>query len=337
VTLCAKNHFGSLKRYPDADGYYSMHTTLPSTVWVSGQYRCLVDLMGHAHTGGKTLLYLIDGLYSGIHPIDSSPRKWSSSPFNGDWTSSLFVSQDPVAIDSVAFDFLYAEWTSYPQMSGTDDYLHEAAQADNPASGTFYDPDHPINTTRLASLGAHEHWNNATDKQYSRNLGTGDGIELTRVGRPTAVIQADATEGWIPLTVDFDGTGSFDDDGTIVSYAWDFDGDGTIDDDSGPVTSHEYPHPGKLTVTDNDGFTGTGTIQVRARAYPGDYNEDWDVDQEDFGHLQACLTSSGLPPSDPECRDADLNGDGPVDQRDVNIFRRCMTGATYRSDPNCAQ
>jgi hypothetical protein len=30
----------------------------------------------------------------------------------------------------------------------------------------------------LQSLGAHEHWNNATDKQYSRNLGTGNGIEL---------------------------------------------------------------------------------------------------------------------------------------------------------------
>ena len=31
---------------------------------------------------------------------------------------------------------------------------------------------------RLESLGVHEHWNNAADKQYSRNLETGDGIEL---------------------------------------------------------------------------------------------------------------------------------------------------------------
>ena len=31
---------------------------------------------------------------------------------------------------------------------------------------------------RLASLGVHEHWNNAVEKQYSRNLGIGDGIEL---------------------------------------------------------------------------------------------------------------------------------------------------------------
>jgi hypothetical protein len=59
---------------------------------------------------------------------------------------------------------------------GAEDYLHEAAQADSPPSGTFYDPEN--DGVALASLGVHEHWNNPTDKQYTRNLGTGDGIEL---------------------------------------------------------------------------------------------------------------------------------------------------------------
>ena len=181
VTLCGKNHYGSLIRKPTAKGYYDMHVSLPNRVPGSGHYRALVDLMGHAHTGGKTLLYLIDGLYAGVHPIESSPRKWSTTPFNGHWTSSLLASQDPVAIDSVAFDFLWAEWSDYPHMSGADDYLHEAALANDPPSGTFYDPDHATNTTRLASLGVHEHWNNARDKQYSRNLGKKDGIELVRL------------------------------------------------------------------------------------------------------------------------------------------------------------
>jgi parallel beta-helix repeat protein len=61
-------------------------------------------------------------------------------------------------------------------MSGAQDYLHEAALAHNPPSGTFYDPER--NGIPLSSLGVHEHWNNPVDKQYSRNLGTGDGIEL---------------------------------------------------------------------------------------------------------------------------------------------------------------
>ena len=182
VTLCAKNHFGSLVRWPVQQGYYDMHQgAFASGV---GKYREQVDLMGHAHIGGKTVLFLIDGLYPGRHPIDKAPMTWNSSPFDGDWASSLFASQDPVAIDSVALDFLRAEWDDYPHKSGAEDYLHEAAQADRPPSETFYDPDHPGNVTRLAGLGVHEHWNNATDKQYSRNLGTGNGIELVAAGRP---------------------------------------------------------------------------------------------------------------------------------------------------------
>ncbi len=59
---------------------------------------------------------------------------------------------------------------------GSEDYLHEAALADSAPSLTFYDPNNDGNG--LTSLGVHEHWNNEDDKQYSRNLGIGNGIEL---------------------------------------------------------------------------------------------------------------------------------------------------------------
>ncbi len=179
VTLCGKNHFGSLVRWPVQKGYYDMHSR--SFIKDVKLYREQVDLMGHAHLGGKTVLYLLDGLFSGKHPIDPVPRKWSSAPFNGTWTSSLLASQDPVAIDSVGIDFLRAEYSDFPRQRGVDDYLHEAALAANPPSGTFYDPDHPTPVKRLASLGVHEHWNNDLEKKYSRNLGTGNGIELVAV------------------------------------------------------------------------------------------------------------------------------------------------------------
>ena len=106
--------------------------------------------------------------------------KCQMQPFNNDWPSSIFVSQDQVSLDSVGFDFLFAEWpeSNGPAHAATDDYLHEAAMANNPPSATFYDPEK--DGTRLASLGAHEHWNNVTAKQYSRNLDpiNGTGIEL---------------------------------------------------------------------------------------------------------------------------------------------------------------
>jgi len=186
ITLCAKNHYGSLVRKPARQSeYYDMHKDLPYNTPGMGHYRPLVDLMGHKHLGGKTLLYLIDGLYAGQHAKERAPGKWNYPPFNGDWSSSLFASQDPVAIDAAGFDFLCAAWDDGSHRSGTNDYLIEAALADKPPSRTFYDPDHEGNVTRLTSLGVYEHWNNPTDKQYSGNLGAGNGIELVKLTSAT--------------------------------------------------------------------------------------------------------------------------------------------------------
>ncbi|MBG0858697.1 MAG: hypothetical protein IQL11_04280 [Bacteroidales bacterium] len=107
-------------------------------------------------------------------------------PFNNHWSSSLLLSLDPVAIESVAFDFLRTEFTNpehtFPYISdpGVDDYLHQTANSGNWPKGIVYAP----NGDGVAipkSLGVHEHWNNPVDKQYSRNLGTGEGIELVKI------------------------------------------------------------------------------------------------------------------------------------------------------------
>jgi len=179
VTLCAKNHYGSLVRWPVQQGYYDIHPNCFSKD--TRIYRPLVDLTGHSHLGGKTVLYLVDGLFSGVHPRDPLPQRLHSPPFNGQWPCSLLASQDPLAIDSVGLDFLSTEWPDIAGKGGVDDYLHEAALANDPPSGTFYDPNHATATRRLPSLGVHEHWNNPQDRKYSRNLGTGEGIELVSV------------------------------------------------------------------------------------------------------------------------------------------------------------
>ncbi|MGD9109567.1 MAG: DUF362 domain-containing protein [Phycisphaerales bacterium] len=190
ITLAGKNHFGSL-RTPNQQYYYDMHNSRPLEVPQRNRYRSNVDLMGHPRLGGKTLLVLIDGLYAG-QSWDSQPIKWDMAPFNGDWPSSIFLSQDQVAADSVAFDFMDYEWdTSYPQMPGADDYLHEAALIPDPCSGVTYDPNGDGGLTE--SLGVHEHWNNATDKQYSRNLDplNGTGIELVTESGPVGDFHSD--------------------------------------------------------------------------------------------------------------------------------------------------
>ena len=88
----------------------------------------------------------------------------------------MFASQDPVAIESVGVDFFAAEKTAKLMVGAADNYLHEAALAERPPSGTRYDPDG--DGTPLVSLGVHEHWNDSEKRQCSRNLGTGHGIEF---------------------------------------------------------------------------------------------------------------------------------------------------------------
>ncbi|MBN1996431.1 DUF362 domain-containing protein, partial [candidate division KSB1 bacterium] len=205
ISLCCKNHFGSTA--PFYGGAWQWHYSLPCPDATGdavngdyGTYRCFVDIMGHPDLGGKTILYLVDGLWGSTnwgHP----PVKWRMTPFNDDWPSSLFLSQDPVAIESVGFDFLFYEFDEnhpteggtptgnsgpFPHFAGTDDYLRQAADAANWPPGLVYDPDGD-GTPLPSSMGAHEHWNNASEKKYSRNLGLDTGIELVTIEGSTHV------------------------------------------------------------------------------------------------------------------------------------------------------
>ena len=74
---------------------------------------------------------------------------------------------------------------------------------------------------------------------------------------PTAIINVNTSAGPGPLSVNFDGTDSYD-PGTIVSYLWDFS-DGTFSSSATPtkVFTETGDHQVTLTVTDNDGLTGT--------------------------------------------------------------------------------
>ena len=185
MTVCAKNHLGSVFRADGSSAASDLHEFISvrpgrGTPQSMGAYNGLVDLNGHEQTGGKTLLYLVDALYATKHNeyrLDASCQ-WQSAPFNGHWTSSLFASQDGVAIDSVALDFLRSEPTLANIVTGNavDNYLHAMAQ---PTAKICYDPEK--DGKPLTSLGVHEHWNNAAEKKYIRNLGTGAGIELVSV------------------------------------------------------------------------------------------------------------------------------------------------------------
>jgi len=184
ITLAAKNHFGSFTREWALHLHKGLMDGVDDPLRLGyGLYRVQTDIMMHKLLSGKNLLILVDGLFPG-EDAGGVPEKWSSIPFNGDWCSSLFMSLDPVAIESVCHDFLRTEYNgptpaeSRPNWFGVDDYLHQAADSALWPAGIRYDPDK--DGILFASLGVHEHWNDSLHKQYTRNLGTGTGIELYR-------------------------------------------------------------------------------------------------------------------------------------------------------------
>jgi hypothetical protein len=205
VTFCAKNHFGSLCASRDGTPYLQApkaagvhpYCAVKDFSWggewnftgrAMGTYNSIVDLMGHRHLGEKTILFLLDGLYVAKDQNTSlnTQFRFQGPPFNGGWPCSIFASEDGVALESVALDFMRSESTTFTDVNGNvDNYLHEASRANDPPSGTVYAPD--AAGSRLTSLGVHEHWNNATDRKYSRNLGpTGTGIELV-ASQPSSI------------------------------------------------------------------------------------------------------------------------------------------------------
>jgi len=79
---------------------------------------------------------------------------------------------------------------------------------------------------------------------------------------PTAAFTESATTAYTYETITFNATSSNDSDGSIVSYAWNL-GDGNITTVTNPMITHAYTENGTynvvLTVTDNDGATGTAS------------------------------------------------------------------------------
>lgn len=189
ITLCGKNHFGSFingnaMRPPEGANLHQFLTRNEM-----GSYSPLTDLMANEQLGGKTVLYMLDGLICATSEgasVTKDSSRWQQAPFNGNYTSSVFVSQDPVAIDSVGADFLINEPVvtdrngALKDNPNVENYLHEAGLVGDAPSGNVYQNG---NGEIVTNLGVHEHWNNSVEKLYSRNLGKDEGIELISIVR----------------------------------------------------------------------------------------------------------------------------------------------------------
>jgi Mg-chelatase subunit ChlD len=94
-------------------------------------------------------------------------------------------------------------------------------------------------------------------------------LEITVISNPPIADANGPYAGvieYIAVPITFDGTGSYDPDGTIKKYAWDLDNDGKFDDAFGatPTVSFTAPYSSNinLKVTDNNGATDTDTTTL---------------------------------------------------------------------------
>lgn len=108
-----------------------------------------------------------------------------------------------------------------------------------------------------------------------------------------------------------------------------------------PHVPGEYTTDWQMVREGSYGTTWFGAVASRQITVappwtPGDHDHDGDVDQADFGHLQACMSGSSVPQDDPACDWAKLDGDSDVDQGDFMVFLGCMQGPDVQVSYDCA-
>jgi PKD repeat protein len=137
------------------------------------------------------------------------------------------------------------------------------------------------------------------DRQVTITAGQTTTLQITLVELPPANQPPIASFTFSPPspvvgeTVQFDGTGSSDPDGTVASYAWSFGDGGTA---SGAIVTHAFAsnttYTVTLTVTDNEGATGSHaeTVTVISSADVGwispvaheDPANEWYIEQNAY-------------------------------------------------------
>ncbi len=140
ITLSLKNHLGTINGF--VSGGHAMHKYF--YLWgdhYSSHANPIVDINLNPHIKDKTVLVIGDALYAGWRSNNTPPQRWQS--FGNDSPNMLFFAVDPVAVDSVMFDFLAREGYVDPE---SEDILMVGAQA---------------------GLGVHERWNNDVDREYT--------------------------------------------------------------------------------------------------------------------------------------------------------------------------
>src|SRR5436189_2103659 len=103
----------------------------------------------------------------------------------------------------------------------------------------------------------------ASDSPNPPNTGSATKAVTLQDKPPVATFTPSTTSGPTGTPITFDGTGSYDPDGTVVTWSWTF---GDTTSGSGSTVAHTYAIAGDytvtLTVTDNGGYSSSSSSQI---------------------------------------------------------------------------
>jgi hypothetical protein len=161
----------------------------------------------------------------------------------------------------------------------------------------------------------------------------------TQTGSPSSITNLTATAGVRQIELAWTNPSECYFRGSMIRYRTDTfptsitDGNLAVDKPRGEGSTDSYVHTGlsaSLTYyyavfAHDDASHFSPVAHASAMSFAtGDFNRDRDVDQEDFGHIQACMAS----PADvvpPECADADFDSDLNVNSEDLDDFLGCFS------------
>jgi YD repeat-containing protein len=174
-----------------------------------------------------------------------------------------------------------ASFTVSPNPATTNTQVSFNGSASSDPDGTIvkYEWDLDGNGSYETNTGSTPTTTSSYPTEGNRQVGlrvtdNGGAVETTT---RTLVVQQNAPQASFTATpnpaatnaqVNFNGSASFDPDGTIVKYEWDLDGNGSYETNTGstPTTTISYPSAGEyqvgLRVTDNGGSAATTTRTV---------------------------------------------------------------------------
>lgn len=113
-----KNHYGTVRFSDRHGGPEYLH---PPII-----HESIVDINAHSQIRDKTRLVVMDALFGRLKQRGGSPERWRI--FDRKSPNRLFMSRDPVALDTVSYCFLAREFQTRGAALLPHDYLHLAQE-----------------------------------------------------------------------------------------------------------------------------------------------------------------------------------------------------------------